>query len=400
MPFSSRGEQSLNTGKTVFSQIMAQVSHNEFDKLVSKYHGNYKVQTFSSWDQFLSMSFAQLSYRRSLRDIEACLNAQPGKLYHRGIRGNVARSNLARANENRDWRIYADLAQQMIPKARRLYSEDSDFALDLDNTVYALDSTTIDLCLSLFPWARFRKYKSAVKLHTLLDLRGSSPTFIDITSGSTHDVNVLDLLIPEAGSFYIMDEGYIDYNRQYQLFKAQSFFVTRAKSNLSYRRLSSTAVDKKTGLRSDQIVRLTGTKSSLSYPEKLRRVRYYDENLERYFIFLTNNMEISAFTVTQLYHERWKIELFFKWVKQHLRIKTFYGTMPNAVKTQVWIAVCVYLLVAIIKKSINIELSLYTILQIISVSHLEKVPINQLLTQTDSRLLDNLYRNQLNLCDL
>jgi len=390
----------LNTGKTVFSQIIAQVSHNEFEKLVSKYRGNYKVQTFSSWDQFLSMSFAQLSYRRSLRDIEACLNAQPRKLYHMGIRGNVARTNLARANENRDWRIYSDLAQKLIPKARKLYRDDSDFTLDLENTVYALDSSTIDLCLTLFPWAQFRKNKSAVKLHTLLDLRGSIPTFIDITSGAIHDVNVLDVLIPEAGSFYVMDKGYIDYERLFLLHKAQSFFVTRAKSNLSYRRLYSRSVDKQTGLRSDQIIRLTGKKSSLRYPDKLRRVRYYDRDLERYFVFLTNNMEISALTVAELYHERWKVELFFKWVKQHLRIKAFYGTSANAVKTQVWIAVCVYLLVAIIKKKIKTELSLYTILQILSVSLFEKVSINQLLTQTDSRYLEEQSRNQLNLWDL
>lgn len=390
----------MNTGKTVFSQIMAYVSQNEFNRLVTKYHGNYKVRTFSSWDQFLSMSFAQLSYRRSLRDIEACLNAQPGKLYHMGIRGNVARNNLARANEKRDWRIYSDLAQKLIPKARKLYQDDSDFALDLENTVYALDSTTIDLCLTLFPWAQFRKYKSAVKLHTLLDIRGSIPTFIDITSGAIHDVNILDVLIPEAGSFYVMDKGYIDFERLYQLHKARSFFVTRAKSNLSYRRLYSQPVDKRTGLRSDQVIRLTGSKSSLRYPDKLRKVRYFDVELDNYFVFLTNNMEISALTVADLYHERWKIELFFKWVKQHLRIKAFYGTSANAVKTQVWIAVSVYLLVAIIKKSIKTELSLYTILQILSVSLFEKVHINQLLTQTDSSFLEEQSCNQLNLWDL
>lgn len=385
----------MYSGATVFSQIMAYVSRYEFDKLVSKYHGNYRVRTFSSWDQFMSMSFAQLSYRRSLRDIEACLNAQPKKLYHMGIRGNVVRNNLARANENRDWRIYAELAQQLIPKARRLYLDDNDFALDLKNTVYALDSTTIDLCLTLFPWAQFRKHKSAVKLHTLLDIRGSIPTFIDITPGSIHDVNVLDLLIPEAGSFYVMDKGYIDYERLYQLHKAQAFFVTRAKSNLSYRRIYSKSVDKKTGLRSDQVIRLTGPKSSQHYPEMLRRVRYYDVELGRYFTFLTNNMEIPALTVADLYHERWKIELFFKWVKQHLRIKAFYGTSANAVKTQVWIAVCAYLLVAIVKKSMNFELSLYTILQILSVSLFEKVPLNQLLTEASPHFTEQTNSNQL-----
>jgi len=390
----------LYSGATVFSQIMAEISHNDFNKLVAKYHGNYKIRSFSSWDQFLSMSFAQLSYRRSLRDIEACLNAQPGKLYHMGIRGNVARTNISRANENRDWRIYSDLAQKLIQNARILYHDDSDFSLDLENTVYALDSTTIDLCLTLFPWAQFRKYKSAVKLHTLLDIRGSIPTFIDITSGATHDVNVLDVLLPEAGSFYVMDKGYIDYERLHQLNTAHSFFVTRAKSNLRYRRLYSQPIDKQSGVRSDQIIRLSAPKSSLRYPDKLRRVRFYDENLDLYFVFLTNNMEISALTVAELYHERWKIELFFKWVKQHLRIKAFYGTSANAVKTQVWIAVCVYLLVAIIKKKIKTELSLYTILQILSVSLFEKVPINQLLTQTDTRIPGGCSCNQLNLWDL
>lgn len=390
----------MYSGATVFSQIMAEISHNDFNKLVAKYHGNYKIRSFSSWDQFLSMSFAQLSYRRSLRDIEACLNAQPGKLYHMGIRGNVARTNISRANENRDWRIYSDLAQKLIQNARILYHDDSDFSLDLENTVYALDSTTIDLCLTLFPWAQFRKYKSAVKLHTLLDIRGSIPTFIDITSGATHDVNVLDVLLPEAGSFYVMDKGYIDYERLHQLNTAHSFFVTRAKSNLRYRRLYSQPIDKQSGVRSDQIIRLSAPKSSLRYPDKLRRVRFYDENLDLYFVFLTNNMEISALTVAELYHERWKIELFFKWVKQHLRIKAFYGTSANAVKTQVWIAVCVYLLVAIIKKKIKTELSLYTILQILSVSLFEKVPINQLLTQTDTRIPGGGSCNQLNLWDL
>jgi transposase len=378
---------------------MAQITRYEFDKLVEKYRGNYKVKTFSSWDQFLSMSFAQLSYRRSLRDIEACLNAQPKKLYHMGIKGNVARNNLARANENRDWRIYSDLAQKLITKARKLYRDDSDFTLDLENTVYALDSTTIDLCLTLFPWAQFRKHKSAVKMHTLLDIRGSIPTFIDITSGAIHDVNVLDILIPESGSFYIMDKGYIDFERLYQIHKAGAFFVIRAKSNLSYRRVYSQSKEGQTGIRSDQIIRLTGPKSSLRYPDKLRRVRYYDVGLGRYFVFLTNNMKISALTISDLYHERWKIELFFKWVKQHLRITAFYGTSANAVKTQVWIAICAYLLVAIIKKKINSELSLYTILQILSVSLFEKVSINHLLTQTGSRFWEQQSPKQLNLWD-
>ena len=296
--------------QTVFAQFMELIPRHEFNKCVRRYRGNYRTRHFSCWDQFLSMSFAQFSYRESLRDIEACLNAQPGKLYHMGIRGNVARTNISRANENRDWRIYSDLAQKLIQNARILYHDDSDFSLDLENTVYALDSTTIDLCLTLFPWAQFRKYKSAVKLHTLLDIRGSIPTFIDITSGATHDVNVLDVLLPEAGSFYVMDKGYIDYERLHQLNTAHSFFVTRAKSNLRYRRLYSQPIDKQSGVRSDQIIRLSAPKSSLRYPDKLRRVRFYDENLDLYFVFLTNNMEISALTVAELYHERWKIELF------------------------------------------------------------------------------------------
>jgi len=390
----------LYTGATVFSQIMSQITRYEFDTLVAKYRGDYKVKTFSSWDQFLSMSFAQLSYRRSLRDIEACLNAQPKKLYHMGIRGNVARSNLARANERRDWRIYSDLAQKLITKARKLYQDDPEFTLDLENTVYALDATTIDLCMTLFPWAQFRKHKSAIKMHTLLDIRGSIPTFIDITSGAIHDVNVLDVLIPETGSFYIMDKGYIDFERLHQIQTAGAFFVIRAKSNLSYRRLYSQSKDRQTQIRSDQIIRLTGPKSSLRYPDKLRRIRYYDAALGRYFVFLTNNMEISAITVADLYHERWKIELFFKWVKQHLRITVFYGTSANAVKTQVWIAVCAYLLVAIIKKKINSTLSLYTILQIFSVSLFEKVPIYQLLTETESQNLREAASNQLKIWDL
>ena len=389
----------MYSGTTVFSQVMALVSRYEFDKLVSKYHGNYRIRTFSSWDQFLSMSFAQLSYRRSLRDIEACLNAQPRKLYHMGIRGKVVRTNLARANETRDWRIYAELAQNLIHNARELYRDNNDFVLELDNTVYALDSTTIDLCLTLFPWAQFRKHKSAVKLHTLLDLRGSIPSFIAITSGAIHDVNVLDLLIPEPGAFYIMDKGYIDFERLYQLHRMQAFFVTRAKRNLSYRRMYSNAVETQTGLRSDQLIRLTGPKSSQFYPEKLRRVRYYDDEIKRYFVFLTNNTDISAATVANLYQERWKIELFFKWVKQHLRIKAFYGTSTNAVKTQVWIAICVYVLVAILKKTIDSDLSLYTILQILSVSLFEKVPINQLLTETESQYPEHDASNQLLLWD-
>jgi len=390
----------MNSGKTVFSQIMEFIPKYEFDKLVSKYRGNYRVRTFSCWDQLLSMSFAQLSYRESLRDIEACLNAQPKKLYHMGIRGTLAKTNLARANENRDWRIYAELAQVLISKARVFCQDDPDFVISLDNTIYALDSTTIDLCLSLFPWAKFRKHKAAIKLHTLLDLRGSIPSFIEITTGLIHDVNILDILIPEPGSYYIMDRGYLDFERLYCLHQDKAFFVIRAKKNFQFRRLYSRAVDKTTGLRCDQTVKLTGYKSSQYYPEKLRRVKYYDTENNRYLVFLTNDFDILALTVADLYRNRWKIELFFKWIKQHLKIKAFFGTSPNAVKTQVWIAISVYVLVAIIKKTLKSKMSLYTILQIFSVSLFEKVPIYLLLTELKSRNLDGCPSNQLKLFEL
>jgi len=390
----------MNSGKTVFSQIMEFIPKYEFDKLVSKYRGNYRVRTFSCWDQLLSMSFAQLSYRESLRDIEACLNAQPQKLYHMGIRGTLAKTNLARANENRDWRIYAELAQVLISKARVLYQDDPDFVISLDNTIYALDSTTIDLCLSLFPWAKFRKHKAAIKLHTLLDLRGSIPSFIEITTGLIHDVNILDILIPEPGSYYIMNRGYLDFERLYRLHQDKAFFVIRAKKNFQFRRLYSRAVDKTTGLRCDQTVKLTGYKSSQYYPEKLRRVKYYDAENNRYLVFLTNDFDILALIVADLYRNRWKIELFFKWIKQHLKIKTFFGTSPNAVKTQIWIAISVYLMVAIIKKTLKSEISLYTILQIFSVSLFEKVPIYLLLMESKSQNLNRCPSNQLNLWEL
>ena len=375
----------MNSGKTIFSQIMEFIPKYNFDKCVRRYNGNYRTRNFRCWDQFLCMSFAQLSYRESLRDIEACLNAQPNKLYHMGIRGNISISNLSRANEKRDWRIYADYAQVLISKARFLYHDDSDFLSDLNDTIYALDSTTIDLCLSLFPWAKFRKHKAAIKLHTLLDLQGSILSFIEVTTGLIHDVNILDILIPEPGSYYIMDRGYLDFERLYRLHQDKAFFVIRAKKNLAFRRLYSNPVDKTTGLRCDQIVKLTGYKSSHFYSDKLRRVKYYDEKNDRYLVFLSNNFNLSALTIAELYRNRWKIELFFKWIKQHLKIKAFLGTSPNAVKTQIWIAISVYVLVAIIKKSLKIELSLYTILQIFSVSLFEKVPIYQLLTETTSQ---------------
>ena len=373
----------MNEGKTVFSQVMEFLPMYEFRKCVERYHGDYKVLSFSCLDQFLCMAFAQMTFRESLRDIQACLRSKINKLYHMGIRGQVSRNTLSNANNQRDWRIYADLAMILIHRARKLYINEP-FGIDLNNTVYALDSTTIDLCLALFPWARFRKNKGAVKLHTLLDLRGNIPSFIDITDGKVHDVNVLDILTFEAGSFYIMDRGYIDFKRLYALHQALAFFVTRAKSNLKCRRLYSRPVDKTTGLRCDQTIVLT--QSFEDYPEQLRRVKFYDAENDLYLTFLTNNFTLDALTIAKLYKCRWQVELFFKWIKQHLRIKAFFGTSENAVKTQVWIAVSIYVLIAIIRKQLSLEPSLYTILQILSVNIFEKEPISRLLTTKE---LDN-----------
>ncbi len=366
----------MYTGKTIFSQIMDFLPMYEFRKCIQRYKGNYHTQTFSCLDQFLCMAFAQLTYRESLRDIVACLRSMENKLYHMGIRGKVSKSTLADANEKRDWRIYADFAQVLIDIARKLYVNE-EFEIDLENTVYALDSTTIDLCLSLFPWACFRKSKGAIKLHTLLDLKTSIPSFIEITDGKVHDVNILDELIPDPGSFYIMDRGYIDFYRLYLLAQCLAFFVTRAKTNLQYRRLYSRPIDKSTGLKCDQTVILTGIKSAKEYPEKLRRIRFFDKDNDQNLTFLTNNFFLPALTIAELYKCRWKIELFFKWIKQHLRIKSFYGTTINAVKTQIWIAISIYVLVAIIKKQFKIPYSLYTILQIFSVTVFEQLPIAQ-----------------------
>lgn len=388
----------MNLGKTIFSQIMDFLPLYEFRKCVERYSGDYRLRSFSCMDQFFSMAFAQLTFRESLRDIEVCLRSIPNKLYHMGFRGKISRSTLADSNEKRDWRIYADFAQVLINTARKLYANDS-FIVDLNQTVYALDSTTIDLCLSLFPWAQFRKRKSAIKLHTLLDLKGSIPCFIRITPGSVHDLNILDQLIPEPGSIYVMDRGYIDFERLYLLKEQLAFFVVRSKNNLAFRRLYSNKVDKTTGLRTDQIILLTGPLSSQLYPEKLRRISYRDQETNTLYIFLTNNFTLPALTVTQLYKSRWQIEIFFKWIKQHLRIKAFYGTSPNAVKTQIWIAISVYLLIAIIKKRLNIELKLYTILQILSITIFEKVPILQVLS--DDTFIGQHKQNhtQLNLFD-
>ena len=389
----------MHTGQSIFSQIMDFVPMYEFRKCVQRYHGNYKVRDFSCWNQFLCLAFAQLTYRESLRDIVCCLRSMERKLYHMGFRGNISRSTLADANETRDWRIYADFAQVLIHIARGLYKDDG-FGVELDNTVYALDSTTIDLCLSLSPWAQFRKQKGAIKLHTLLDLRGNLPSYIQITDGKVHDVNILDDLIPEPGSFYIMDRGYIDFARLYTLTQFCAFFVTRAKTNIQFRRLYSHPVDRSIGLRCDQTILLTGYYSSKGYPDKLRRTSYYDAETEKLLTFLSNNFIIPALTIAQLYKCRWQVELFFRWIKQHLRIKAFYGTSKNAVKTQIWIAIAVYVLVAIIKKRLDLDITLYTILQILSVTAFEQVPIIQVLTNFDYKLLDSDLDNQLLLFDL
>ncbi|MBU1128998.1 MAG: IS4 family transposase [Candidatus Omnitrophica bacterium] len=389
----------MNTGKTTFSQIMDFLPMHEFRKCVNRYQGNYKVQSFSCFDQFLCMAFAQLTFRESLRDIEACLRSVQSKLYHVGFRGKVSRNTLAHANENRDWRIYADFAQILIGKARKLYVNDS-FGLDLNETVYALDSSTIDLCLSLFPWAHFRKRKGAIKLHTLLDLRGPIPSFIKVTDGSVNDVNILDDLIIEPGAFYIFDRAYLDFERLFRFKEQSGFFITRTKKNFRFQRIYSHPVDKSLGLICDQTIRLTGFYSKQHYPEKLRRIRYFDSETQKYLTFLTNNFSLPAIIIAQLYKCRWQVELFFKWIKQHLRIKAFYGTSENAVKTQVWIAISIYVLIAIIKKQLKLKHSLYTILQILSVTIFEKTPILQVFATLDYKkeMVDS--HNQLLLFDL
>jgi hypothetical protein len=383
-------------GRFVFAQLMDFLPRHQFNKCVQRYHGNRRVRSFSCYDQWLCLAFAQLTYRESLRDIITCLKVLKPKLFHVGIRGSVSRSTLADANEKRDWRIYADLAQVLITEAKGLYANE-DFGVDLDNTVYALDASTIDLCLSLFPWARFRKRKGAVKLHTLLNLRGNIPEFIHISDGKLHDVNVLDILIPEVGSIYVMDRGYVDFTRLFSLHQALAYFVTRAKSNFRCRRRYSRPVDKRTGLRCDQTVVLTGIRSKDDYPEPMRRIVYYDGKTEKRFVFLTNNFVLPALTIAQLYKSRWQVELFFKWIKQHLRIKAFYGTSENAVKTQIWSAICFYVLGAIIKKKLGLEASLYTILQILSVSLFEKTPILQAFSKHGDTVENSDSCNQLEL---
>ena len=368
----------------------------EFHKCVRRYHGHYKIKRFSCWDQFLTMAFAQLTYRESLRDIQACLRAAGSKLYHLGIRSQVSRNTLANANQVRDWRLYADFAQVLIGQARRLYANE-EFGVELEQAAYALDSTTIDLCLSLFPWAKFRRHKAAVKLHTLLDLRGSIPSWVIITDGKVHDVNLLDQLVFEAGAFYIFDRGYLDFARLYRIHQSSAFFVTRAKSNSEFCRLRSQPVDKSTGVLSDQIIRLKVFYSRQGYPEKLRRVHYLDADSNRRLVLLTNNFTLSARGIADLYRCRWQVELFFKWIKQHLRIKAFYGTTDNAVKTQVWIAISIYVLVAIVKKQLNLDQSLYSILQVLSVTLFEKTRILRAFSATDTEQEKVSSGNQLHL---
>ena len=384
----------MYTGKIVFSQVMEHLPLHLFHQCVERYRGNFKVKEFSCLDQYLCMAFAQLTYRESLRDIEACLRAQQGKLYHMGIRASVSRNNLANANRVRDWRIYADLALGLIQTARKLYANDQ-FGVELENTVYALDATTIDLCLSLFPWASFRKSKGAIKLHTLLDLRGNIPTFIHISDGKLHEVKTLDLLPVEPGAFYVMDRGYLHFKRLYRITQSCAFFVIRAKSNLKCRRIYSHPVDRTTGLICDQTIQLTGLCQAKDYPNKLRRVKYHDAETDKTLVFLTNNFELPALTIAKLYRCRWQVELFFKWIKQNLRIKTFYGTSENAVKAQVWIAISVYILVAIMKKRLKIEASLYTMLQVLSVTIFERMPVLQALTEQDSKTITDDNSNQL-----
>src|SRR6204780_4165964 len=386
----------MNTGKTLFAQLMDFLPWSTFDRIVARYNGNRAVRTLPCTAQYQVMAFAQITYRESLRDIEVCLSAQSAKPYHMGLRGPVRRSTLADANETRDWRIYAEFAQRLIAQARRLYAGD-DLDVDLPSTVYALDSTTIDLCLSVFPWAHFRSTKAAVKMHTLLDLRGNIPSFIHISDGKLHDVHALDMLLPEPGAIYVMDRGYIDFARLHALHQAGAFFVTRAKSNLDAHRVYSAATDRTSGVIADQTIALDGSRTSRDYPVYLRRIRFRDTETAKTLIFLTNHTALPALTICELYKSRWQVELFFKWIKQHLRIKQFYGTSENAVKTQIWIAVSVYVLVAIVRKRLGLEASLYTFLQVLSVTVFEKMPIQSALLEAPNRSENASDSNQLNL---
>jgi hypothetical protein len=388
----------MNCGQTIFAQLVAFLPRYQFNRCVQRYGGNRRARTFSCYDQFLCLAFAQLTYRESLRDIEACLRALGTRLYHTGFRGRISRSTLADANETRDWRIYADFARILIDHARQLYAQDN-LGIDLTETAYAFDSTTIDLCLSLFPWAPFRRHKAAIKLHTLLDLRGNIPCFVHVSHGKTHDTQAIDHLIIEPGAFYVMDRGYIDFGRLYAFTRSMAFFVIRSKNNLDFSRRESRPVDRAAGLRSDQTIVLLGPKTSQLYPDPLRRIRYFDQETERRFTFLTNHFDLPPLTIAQLYKCRWQVELFFKWIKQHLRIKAFYGISENAVKTQVWIAISIYVLVAIVRKELRLERSLYEILQILSITLFEKTPILQALSASYDRLENIDVHNQLRLFD-
>ena len=389
----------MHVGRIVFAQLMDQLPPYDFQKCVARYSGDYKFRGFTCLDQFLCLAFAQLTFRESLRDIESCLRSVESKLYHMGFRGKVSRSTLADANEAHDWRIYADLAQVLIHIARPMYANES-LGFDLDNTVYALDSTTIDLCLSVFPWARFRARKAAIKMHTLLDLRGPIPTFIEVSEGKLHDVNILDTIVPEPASFYVMDRAYVDFQRLHVFHRGGAFFVTRTKRGILFRRRYSHPIDASTGVRSDHTVVLASAASRKHYPDPLRRIHYHDAEQDRSLRFLTNNFDLPALTVCLLYKSRWQVELFFKWIKQHLRIKAFYGYSENAVKTQIWIAVSVYVLVAIVKKRLALEASLHEILQVLSVTLFEQVPILQAFDHFESQEKSLLISNQLNLWDL
>jgi hypothetical protein len=389
----------MNSGRTIFAQVMDFLPLTEFRRCVERYRGDYKVQSFSCWDQFLCLAFAQFTGRESLRDIEACLRSQQSKLYHLGFRGHISRNTLAHANETRDWRIFADFARALIAQARLLY-RDEPLGVELHQTLYALDSTTIDLCLAMFPWAQFRRHKSAVKVHTLLDLRGSIPTNVYVTSGAVHDINILDQLLPEAGAFYLLDRGYLDFARLYVLKQGCAFFITHAKQNTQFWRRDWRPVRRSTGLRSDQTIQLTGPKTAQLYPDPLRRIHYFDAEKDLRLIFLTNNFLLPALTIADLYRARWRVELFFRWIKQHLHIKSFFGTSENAVKTQIWVAITVYVLVAIIKKQAPLDLSLYKILQILSITLFEKTPLLSGLSHVADNLDDADSRTQLKLFNL
>jgi len=389
----------MNRGRTMFAQVMDFLPLDEFRRCVERYRGDYKVQSFSCWDQFLCLAFAQLTGRESLRDIEACLRSQRAKLYHMGFRGRISRNTMAHANETRNWRIFSDFARALIAQARPLY-RDEPFTVELDETVYALDSTTIDLCLSLFPWAQFRRRKSAIKVHTLLDLRGSIPTNVYVTSGAVHDVRILDQLLPEAGAFYLLDRGYLDFARLYVLKQSCAFFITRAKHNTQFWRRDWRPVRRSSGVRSDQTIQLTGPRTAQLYPDPLRRIHYFDAEKDLRLIFLTNNFHLPALTIADLYRARWDVELFFRWIKQHLHIKSFFGTSENAVKTQIWVAITMYVLVAIVKKQSQLDLSLYKILQILSITFFEKTPLLSGFSQIANNFEDVDLRTQLNLFHL